>query len=283
MAQSKTDAALHWLNQAGRQPLLTAAEELHLGALVRAWQDHPDGPAAAPAGIKRRGIKARDRFVCANLRLVAHVAGKRGGAAAIEDRFQQGTIGLIRGAEKFDPARGYKFSTYAYFWILQSLAPANDLARYPVHIPVDVAAYLGGFKNGEVGQERKDAADLWRFPILGLDTTYAGDDERGGTLANVVADPKQPGLDGIADKDESDRALAAMARLDPEVFALMELRELDGCGAADLAELVGISQPAVRHRLRRASETMRHLPAVVEALGPAPAEMVHRPWKSRAK
>lgn len=81
MAQSKTDAALHWLNQAGCQPLLTAAEELHLGALVRAWQDQPDGPADAPAPIRRRGIKARDRFVCANLRLCAHVVGKRGGVA----------------------------------------------------------------------------------------------------------------------------------------------------------------------------------------------------------
>jgi DNA-directed RNA polymerase sigma subunit (sigma70/sigma32) len=77
----KTPAALFWLNNAGRQPLLTPAEELHLGAMVREWQDHPDGPADAPAAIKRRGLRARDRFVMANLRLVAHVAGKRGGLA----------------------------------------------------------------------------------------------------------------------------------------------------------------------------------------------------------
>ena len=276
----KTPAALYWLNNAGRQPLLTAAEEIHLGAAVRAWQDHPDGPADAPAGIRRRGLKARDRFVLANLRLVAHVAGRRGGAAPLEDRFQAGVLGLLRGAERFDPARGYKFSTYAYWWILQALNPVNDLARYPVYIPGNVTAYLGGWKNGEIGQACKDAADLWRYPILGMDTTYGGDDDRGGTLTNVVADPSQPGLDDIAEQDELGQALQAMGEFDPDALALLQLRE-DGHGALDLAELEGLTESGIRSRLRRDTQAMRQLPAVAAVLGDAPAEQKRRHWKRR--
>ena len=278
----KTPAALYWLNNAGRQPLLTAAEEIHLGAAVRAWQDHPDGPADAPAGIKRRGLRARDRFVLANLRLVAHIAGKHGGSAPLEDRLQAGTLGLMRGAEKFDPTKGYKFSTYAYWWILQSLRPVNDSARYAVHIPMDVCAYLGGWKNGDVAQDRKDAAELWRYPILGMDTTYAAEDDRGGTLTNVIGDSNQPaGLDALAEQDEAERALRAMAAFDPDAFALLELKEQDGTGAADLAELVGVTEPCIRYRLRRDAQAMRNLPQVVAVLGDAPAEQKRRPWKRR--
>ena len=277
----QTPAALYWLNNAGRQPLLTPAEELHLGAMVREWMDHPDGPADAPAGIRRRGLRARDRFVLANLRLVAHVAGKRGGVAPLEDRLQAGVLGLLRGAEKFDPTKGYKFSTYAYWWILQALNPVNDLVRYPVHIPMDVAAYLGGFKNGVVGQERKDAADLWRNPILGLDATYGGDDDRGGTLTNVVADPNQLGLDYMAERDEAEQALGAMAEFNAEVFALLELKEQDGAGAADLAELVGVTEPCMRYRLRRDAQAMRQFPQVVAVLGDAPTDQKRRHWRRR--
>ena len=277
----KSQAALYWLNAAGRQPMLTPAEELHLGAIVRAWQDHPDGPADAPAGIRRRGLRARDRFVMANLRLVAHVAGKRGGVAPLEDRLQAGVLGLLRGAEKFDPTKGYKFSTYAYWWILQALNPVNDSARYPVKIPTDVAAYLGGWKNGDVGQERKDAADLWSNPILGLDTIYGGDDDRGGTLKNVVADPHQLGLDYMAERDEAELALGAMAEFSPDAFALLELKEQDGAGAADLAELVGVTEACVRYRLRRDAQAMRELPQVVAVLGDAPTDQKRRHWKRR--
>jgi DNA-directed RNA polymerase sigma subunit (sigma70/sigma32) len=93
----------HWLAAAGRQPLLTPAEELHLGQAIRRWMDHPDGPELAPAPVQRRGRKARARMVEANLRLVVAVANKyRGKISArrmcIADAYQEGTIGLQRGA-----------------------------------------------------------------------------------------------------------------------------------------------------------------------------------------
>ena len=115
-----------WLAAAGRQPLMTPAEEVHLGAMIRRWQDWPGGPDVAPAPVQRRGLRARDRMVSANLRLVVSVAGKyrqriNARHQCLSDALQEGAIGLQRGAEKFDAARGYKFSTYAYWWIRQAL------------------------------------------------------------------------------------------------------------------------------------------------------------------
>lgn len=268
MAKRHSAAAAFWLNGAGRAPLLTPAEELHLGALVRAWQDHPDGPAAAPAKIKRAGVRARNRFVEANLRLVMNVVQHYGGAANMEDRLQQGTLGLIRGAEKFDPARGYKFSTYAYLWIRQTLIFANTLAKYPVSIPSNVVAYLDGWKCGVVSKTLKDSADVWRDPALSMDRAH---DEHGdsATLANVVADPNQPGLDDFARLADMQAALTAMAATDKELTALLEL-SAEGYSMADLAVLDGSHLNSLRARMKKALPAMRQLPEVILALGTTP-------------
>jgi DNA-directed RNA polymerase sigma subunit (sigma70/sigma32) len=118
----RPDDALHWWGDvAARYPLLTAAEEVHLGQLIRAWQDHPDGPDGAPAGVRRRGMRARDRMVTANLRLVMRAAGRQQHNDGGNDLLQAGAEGLIKAALRFDPEKGYKFSTYAYWWIWQGL------------------------------------------------------------------------------------------------------------------------------------------------------------------
>lgn len=134
------DPTTAWLQAAGRQPLLTPAEAVHLGRMVRDWQDHPGGPDAAPAAVQRRGRRARDRIVAGNLRLVAHVAGRcrRVGPAILlshEDTLQAGAMGLQRAAEKFDPARGYQFSTYASLWIRQSIQREAELHGRTVRLP----------------------------------------------------------------------------------------------------------------------------------------------------
>jgi RNA polymerase sigma factor (sigma-70 family) len=122
----------------GRCPLLTAAQEIHLGALVRRWQDWPDGPANAPQRIQGSGLRARDKLIQANTRLVVNVAKKHCRAAFSDDKLQEyiqnGMLGLARAAEKFDHARGYKFSTYAYWWITQSIgrgAEHESIIRIP--------------------------------------------------------------------------------------------------------------------------------------------------------
>jgi RNA polymerase primary sigma factor len=111
-----------WLDSIGRIPLLSPAEEIELGTAIQRWQQHPD---PCPPGIRRRGQRARDRFVSANLRLVVAYISKRCHRLTRsfdrEDLTQAGNMGLITAAERFDPAKGYRFSTYAYWWIRQAI------------------------------------------------------------------------------------------------------------------------------------------------------------------
>ncbi len=132
-----SDALGDYLNSISRVPLLTVEEELHLGRLVREWQDHENATAA----VARRGKRALDRIVSANLRLVVSVVTRyrrRFAHLAIEpiDLVQAGNIGLIRAVEKFDPKRGYRFSTFAYWWIRQAVSRHIQEVHPTVRVPV---------------------------------------------------------------------------------------------------------------------------------------------------
>src|SRR6186997_1073154 len=122
LATHTTDALQLFLNEMARYPLLTAEEEVELAKLIE------------------RGDKAaKDRMVNSNLRLVVSIAKKyQGHGLSLLDLIQEGIIGLIRAVEKFDWRRGYKFSTYATWWIRQAVqrGVANKAReiRIPVHI-----------------------------------------------------------------------------------------------------------------------------------------------------
>jgi RNA polymerase primary sigma factor len=122
LAAMTTDSLQLFLNEAGRYPLLTAAEEVELAKRIE------------------RGDKAaKDKMINSNLRLVVSIAKKyQGHGLSLLDLIQEGIIGLIRAAEKFDWRRGYKFSTYATWWIRQAVqrgvANKSRTIRIPVHI-----------------------------------------------------------------------------------------------------------------------------------------------------
>ncbi|HEX7083702.1 MAG TPA: sigma-70 family RNA polymerase sigma factor [Gaiellaceae bacterium] len=122
MASTTTDALQLFLNEAGRYPLLTAAQEVEIAKRVE-------------QGDKR----AKDLLVNSNLRLVVSIAKKyQGHGLSLLDLIQEGIIGLIRAAEKFDWRKGFKFSTYATWWIRQAVqrgvANKARTIRIPVHI-----------------------------------------------------------------------------------------------------------------------------------------------------
>jgi RNA polymerase primary sigma factor len=122
VAAMTTDSLQLFLNEAGRYPLLTAAEEVELAKL-----------------IEQGDKQAKDRMVNSNLRLVVSIAKKyQGHGLPLIDLIQEGIIGLIRAVEKFDWRRGYKFSTYATWWIRQAVqrgvANKSRTIRIPVHI-----------------------------------------------------------------------------------------------------------------------------------------------------
>jgi RNA polymerase primary sigma factor len=120
--ETTTDALQLFLRETGRHPLLTAAQEVELAKK-----------------IERGDLQAKQRMIQSNLRLVVSIAKNyRNQGLPFLDLIQEGTLGLIRAVEKFDWRRGYKFSTYATWWIRQAVARAlADKARtirMPVHI-----------------------------------------------------------------------------------------------------------------------------------------------------
>jgi RNA polymerase primary sigma factor len=122
VASATTDSLQLFLNEAGRYPLLTAAQEVELAKRIE-------------AGDK----SAKDLLVNSNLRLVVSIAKRyQGHGLTLLDLIQEGIIGLIRAAEKFDWRKGFKFSTYATWWIRQAVqrgvANKSRVIRIPVHI-----------------------------------------------------------------------------------------------------------------------------------------------------
>ncbi len=142
-----------FLDEMGRTPLLTAAEEIMLGTAVRMSLS----PEATP-GQKRAGKRAKDRMIKANLRLVVTVSRKylhrQLGQLEFGDLVQEGCIGLNRAVEKFDPELGYKFSTYAYWWIRQSISRAIDQISATIRVPTSMNLAL--MKLNQLSQGLKD-------------------------------------------------------------------------------------------------------------------------------
>lgn len=133
-----------YLDLIGRVPLLSAAEEITLGNQVQAGQQlQAELADRQPTGPERRTLRAaqraKGRMVEANLRLVVSISRRYGGNGIDQiDLCQEGTLGLIRAVEKFDPARGYKFSTYAFWWIRQAMQRAVDSYSRTIRIPVQL-------------------------------------------------------------------------------------------------------------------------------------------------
>jgi RNA polymerase primary sigma factor len=156
MLEAADDPVRVYLREIGRVPLLTAEEELFLADLVRRGQDAThrlNEPGLTPderTALKRQeaqGEQAKTHMANANLRLVVSVAKKFAGRGiSLQDLVQEGNLGLLRAVEKFDATRGFKFSTYATWWIRQAISRAiadhGRTIRVPVHMVDAINRYL---------------------------------------------------------------------------------------------------------------------------------------------
>jgi RNA polymerase sigma factor (sigma-70 family) len=135
------DAMRDYLEAISRYPLLTTQQEIQLARKIAQYMELRDNTSPTPAEQRliKAGLKARATMVNCNLRLVVHIAKRYTGRIKSMDMLdlcQEGNIGLQRAAEKFDASRGYKFSTYAYWWIRQSLKRAIDSKERMIKIPI---------------------------------------------------------------------------------------------------------------------------------------------------
>jgi RNA polymerase primary sigma factor len=177
------DSMTWYLASIGREPLLTPAEEIELGNQVQAMmalvEAVRDDYSQQELKIIRVGRRAKERMMKANLRLVVSVAKKyQGKGMELLDLIQEGSLGLERAVEKFDPTRGYKFSTYAFWWIRQSMTRAiacqSRTIRLPVHlserlmairrVSLDLAHKLGAMPS------RREIAEALDMPLDELDS-----------------------------------------------------------------------------------------------------------------
>ena len=162
------DSVRAYLRDIGRIPLLEHDEEILLGRQVQRLMEIKKAEEVAETQTKedlaavlgitikelkreiRAGEKAKDKMVTANLRLVVSVAKKYTKRnMELLDIIQEGTIGLVRGVEKFDPGRGYKFSTYAYWWIRQGITRAIAEKSRAIRLPIHVTENLNKLKKAQ--------------------------------------------------------------------------------------------------------------------------------------
>jgi len=284
-----TDSMTWYLTSIGREPLLTPAEEIELGnqvqTMMRLVEEKRDDYSIHERKIIKVGRRSKERMMRANLRLVVSVAKKyQGKGLEIQDLIQEGSLGLERAVEKFDPTRGYKFSTYAFWWIRQSMtrgiACQSRTIRLPVHlserltairkVSLELAHKLGAMPS------RQEIAEALAMPIEELDsllrqslTTSSLDapinaDEGCSYLGDLIADgsgeePLEQVERGIH-QEQLGRWLGHLSEQEREVLALRF--GLDGLERHTLAEIgrrLEVSRERVRQVELKALRKLRNL------------------------
>ena len=290
-----------YLDEIARTPLLDAAAEVELSKTIEAglYAEHllaqgrvgrkkGGAPMSATEAelewLAEEGRKAVDQFINANLRLVVSIARKYGRAQMpMLDLIQEGNTGLIRAVEKFDYTKGYKFSTYATWWVRQAItrgiAQQARVVRLPVHV-VEELNQVGGARRTlerqlgrepepeeiahELGMDLDRVLDLisWGRDHVSLDTPV---DEDGDTsLGDLMAQETAPGPDDtVLDVESRERLDALVGQLDDRAADIIRARYglLDGRQhkLADIGARHGISAERVRQLEREALQKLRRL------------------------
>ena len=275
LAQQTTDAMSLFLQEVRRHPLLTREQEVELAKR-----------------IERGDLAAKDQLVNSNLRLVISNARKyQGHELPLLDLIQEGILGLIRAAEKFDWRKGYKFSTYATFWIRQALQRALDNRSRTIRIPVhlgqrerkiaraqrELAARLGreptdqemADASGLTVQDVEEARDTARV-VTSLDRPVGEEEETsfGSLLASDERGPEEE-VDISLRDDALRKALADLPEPEREVVKLRYgINGDDPTPLNETGRRLGLSQDAVRRLERKALSELAQS-RELEALRPA--------------
>ncbi|MFT4226034.1 RNA polymerase sigma factor RpoD/SigA [Micropruina sp.] len=291
------DAVGLYLDGIAKTALLTAEEEVILAKRIEAGlfarqllngtvDDEATRPHGASADeleqIATEGEQALQRFITANLRLVVSVARKYGRAQMpLLDLVQEGNTGLIRAVEKFDYSKGFKFSTYATWWVRQSIsrgiAQQGRIVRLPVHVAEQVNQVSAVRRTlerrfgrepelveiaDELGLTEEQVIDLLRLARDHVSLDAPVEEDGDTALGDLLAREMSPGPDEmVLDAEERARLDGMLSTLDDRSADVVRRRYglVDGRQAklADIAAVWGITAERVRQIERHAIAKLR--------------------------
>ena len=265
-----SDSVGQYLNEIGAVSLLTADEERQLSKAIEAGQRAcrriaagEDTPASREA--IRAAAEAKDRFIRANLRLVVSVARRYPLPPSMEllDLIQEGNLGLEHAVDKFDWRKGFKFSTYATFWIRQAIGRALDQKASLVRLPGDRSASLRAALrqvSGDGDELDEEHARLHRLTTpTSLDRTIGDDDSN--ELVDLLPDATPGPEQEVVAKAEEGLITSLLGVLDPRARYAVEQRFglVDGRKRSyrEVGEDLGVTAEAARRLVKRAVSAVR--------------------------
>ncbi len=263
---AQSDSLRMYLREIARIPLLSANREL---ALTRR--------------AVRGDLQARTQVIEANLRLVVSIAKRYvGQGLSLEDLIGEGNIGLIRAVGKFDPDKGFRFSTYATWWIKQaitrSILEGARTVRLPVYIMEEVMRVKRATRQlyqelgaeptvAQIGErmgisgERVSELLIWAEKVFSLDAPLS--DEEESSLADLIEDQNAQGPSETADRallrDEVNRALSSLTQREREVIQLrFGLLDDQDHTLEEVGRMLKVTRERVRQIEERAIRKLRH-------------------------
>jgi len=265
-----SDSVGLYLNEIGLVPLLTALEERELSQVIEKGRE---AQARLDKGEKSRELRkdvraaaeAKDRFIRANLRLVVSVARRYPMPPGMEllDLIQEGNLGLEHAVDKFDWRKGFKFSTYATFWIRQAIGRALDQKASLVRLPGDRSASLRAALRAVSGDSDELDDEHARLHRLTTPTSLdrpVGDDD-GSELIDLIGDSKPGPEDILLDREQDSLVTSLLDVLEPRARYAVEQRFgiHDGRKRSyrEVGDELGVTAEAARRLVKRAVNTVR--------------------------
>src|SRR6476620_3494426 len=265
-----SDSVGQYLNEIGLVPLLTAEEERELSQVIErgvaARERIEDGADKAEnRRAARQAAKAKDRFIRANLRLVVSIARRYPLPPGMEllDLIQEGNLGLEHAVDKFDWRKGFKFSTYATFWIRQAIGRALDQKASLVRLPGDRSASLRAALRAVSGDSDELDDEHARLHRLTTPTSLdrpVGDDD-GSELIDLIGDTKPGPEDLLIEREQDNLVTGLLDVLEPRARYAVEQRFGLGDGRKrsyrEVGEELGVTAEAARRLVKRAVNTVK--------------------------
>ncbi len=264
------DSIGQYLHEIGQVPLLDAARERELAQRIEAGRDAQERLDAGETAVElkravRQGARAKDEFIRANLRLVVSLAKRYPLPASMDllDLIQEGNLGLEHAVDKFDWRKGFKFSTYATFWIRQSIGRALDQKASLIRLPGDrsaqlrAAARVAATENVELEPELAELQRLTSPTSLDRPLGDDGDADFGDLIGDDAPGPEAVTVQQV----HQQHVLTLLDRLGPRSQQAVRLR----LGLADgkersfreVGDELGVTAEAARRMVKRALEELR--------------------------